>query len=108
MPSQWNNPGPGGPWGSGARPDSENDKVFRQGQDKFKQFLPSGGPRGMIVLAMLAFAGVGVWTAYFTVPSDSVAVVQRFGKYLREVPPGCISSCRSASMSRRSFPSNGS
>jgi len=27
-------------------------------------------------------------TAYYTVPSDSVAVVQRFGTYLAEVPPG--------------------
>ncbi len=30
----------------------------------------------------------GAWTAYYTVPSDSVAVVQRFGKYLKNVPPG--------------------
>src|SRR4029078_13161336 len=28
------------------------------------------------------------WTSYYTVPSDSVAVVQRFGKYLDQVPPG--------------------
>ena len=28
------------------------------------------------------------WTAYYTVPSDSVAVVQRFGQYLKNVPPG--------------------
>jgi len=27
-------------------------------------------------------------SAYYTVPSDSVAVVQRFGKYLKDVPPG--------------------
>ena len=32
--------------------------------------------------------GLGLWTAYYTVPSDSVAVVQRFGKYLKDVPPG--------------------
>ena len=31
---------------------------------------------------------LGAWTAYYTVPSDSVAVVQRFGKYLKDVPPG--------------------
>jgi membrane protease subunit HflK len=30
----------------------------------------------------------GAWTAYYTVPSDSVAVVQRFGQYLKEVQPG--------------------
>ena len=39
-------------------------------------------------LAVLALLGLGVWTAYYTVPSDSVAVVQRFGKYLKDVPPG--------------------
>ena len=88
MPSQWNNGGPGGPWGSGAKPDSELEKIVRLGQDRIKQVMPSGGPRGTIVLAILALVGLGAWTAYFTVPSDSVAVVQRFGKYLKEVPPG--------------------
>ena len=36
----------------------------------------------------LVLVGLGLWTAYYTVPSDSVAVVQRFGKYLKDVPPG--------------------
>jgi membrane protease subunit HflK len=40
------------------------------------------------LFAILILAGVGAWTAYYTVPSDSVAVVQRFGKYLKDVPPG--------------------
>ncbi|MGB8526098.1 MAG: SPFH domain-containing protein, partial [Rhodoplanes sp.] len=50
--------------------------------------MPTGSPRSVIVLAILVVVGVGAWTAYYTVPSDSVAVVQRFGKYLKEVPPG--------------------
>lgn len=50
--------------------------------------MTSGVPRGLIVLAVLAAVGLGAWTAFYTVPSDSVAVVQRFGKYLKEVPPG--------------------
>jgi len=41
-----------------------------------------------VILAALALIILGAWTAYYTVPSDSVAVVQRFGKYLQEVPPG--------------------
>src|SRR5207249_7216830 len=49
--------------------------------------MPAGGPRSAIVLAILALVGLGAWTAYYTVPSDSVAVVQRFGKYLMDVPP---------------------
>ena len=76
------------PWGSGAKPGSDIEDVIRQGQDRLKQIMPSGGLRGGIVLAILALVAVGAWTAYYTVRSDSVAVVQRFGKYLEEVPPG--------------------
>jgi membrane protease subunit HflK len=88
MPAQNGNGGKGDPWGSGAKPGSDLEDLVRQGQDRLKRILPSGGPRGVIVLAVLALAGLGAWTAYYTVPSDSVAVVQRFGKYLKEVPPG--------------------
>ena len=63
------------------------DRV-RHWQDRFKQMMPNRGPPGPVVLAVIALVGVGVWTAYYTVPSDSVAVVQRFGKYYEEVPPG--------------------
>ena len=88
MPSQNGNGGRGNPWGSGTNPGSDLADRVRQGQDRLKQILPRGGPRGIIVLAVLALAGLGAWTAYYTVPSDSVAVVQRFGKYLKDVPPG--------------------
>ena len=89
MPSQNGNGGRGGPWGSGgAKLDSDFEDVVRQGQDRVKQIMQSGGPRRVIVLAVLALVGLGAWTAYYTVPSDSVAVVQRFGKYLKDVPPG--------------------
>ncbi len=50
--------------------------------------LPGGGPSGIILLVIIALVGLGAWTAYYTVPSDSVAVVQRFGKYLKNVEPG--------------------
>jgi membrane protease subunit HflK len=60
----------------------------RHWQDRFKQMMPGGGLPTPVVIAVLALAGVGAWSAYYTVPSDSVAVVQRFGKYLAEVPPG--------------------
>jgi len=42
----------------------------------------------MVLIGLLALVALGAWTAYYTVPSDSVAVIQRFGKYLKEVPPG--------------------
>jgi membrane protease subunit HflK len=88
MPSQNDNGGRVSPWGSRAKPASDIDEMVQKAQDRFKQMMPAGGPRNAIVLAILAVVGIGVWTAYFTVPSDSVAVVQRFGKYLTEVPPG--------------------
>jgi len=52
------------------------------------RFLSGGSPRGFFLIAILALAVYGLWSAYYTVPSDSVAVVQRFGKYLKQVPPG--------------------
>jgi len=81
--------GRGDPWGRGGGsgpPDLED--LIRQGRDRLRQFLPGGSPRGFIVPVVLLLIGIGAWTAYYTVPSDSVAVVQRFGKYLHEVPPG--------------------
>ena len=67
-------------------PDIED--LVRQGRDWLKQTLGGGGPGSVIILAALVLVGLGAWTAYYTVPSDSVAVVQRFGKYLKVVPPG--------------------
>lgn len=49
---------------------------------------PSGGLRAIPILGFLILLGLCGWTGYYTVPSDSVAVVQRFGKYLKDVPPG--------------------
>src|SRR6476660_4616550 len=88
MPSQNDSRGQGGPWGSGDKFGSGMEDLIRQGQDRLRRIMPSGSPRRIIVIAVLALVGLGAWTAYFTVPSDSVAGVQRFGKYLKDVPPG--------------------
>ena len=87
MPSQKGKEPWGGPWHSGASPPDIADLV-QQGRARLKQLLPSGGLSGAIILAILVLVGLGAWTAYYTVPSDSVAVVQRFGKYLKNVEPG--------------------
>ena len=87
MPSQNDNGGRRGPWGGG-QPGSDLEGLVRQAQDRLKQITPSGGLRNAIVLVILALAVLVAWTTYYTVPSDSVAVVQRFGKYLTDVPPG--------------------
>jgi len=88
MPSQNGSNGAGGPWsrGPGSRPELED--AIRKLQAQTKQLLPGGGGRGLIAFAAVALVGLCAWTAAYTVPSDSVAVIQRFGKYLVEVPPG--------------------
>ena len=78
--------GGGGSRGSGSPPDIGD--VIRQGMAGLKQIMPGGHARGVLVLAALVLVVLGLWTAYYTVPSDSVAVVQRFGKYLKDVPAG--------------------
>ena len=55
---------------------------------RYQRVPAAEGRSGSIALVLLVLSGLGVWTPYYTVPSDSVAVVQRFGKYLYEVPPG--------------------
>jgi membrane protease subunit HflK len=62
--------------------------LLRQGQNQFKHITAGGNLRNITILVFLGLIGLGLWTAYYTVPSDSVAVVQRFGKYLKEVQPG--------------------
>lgn len=80
--------GGSGPWGNrNRRGDSVEDRI-RRGQETLKQLMPNGGPGFAFAIAALALLGFGAWSAYYTVPSDSVAVVQRFGQYLKEVPPG--------------------
>lgn len=90
----WKNVGGdrGGPRGSKANsrsdPDLDIEDLIRRGQDRLKRIVASGSPRGPILIAVIILAALGAWTAYYTVPSDSVSVVQRFGKYLKQVPPG--------------------
>ena len=87
MSPQSGNGSQGDSWGGrGSPPDL--GELFRQGKVQFGQMLPGGSTRGALIITLLVLAGVGAWSSYYTVPSDSVAVVQRFGKYLKEVPPG--------------------
>ena len=91
MPSQNGNGGRGGPWGVRGGPSPDLEEVIRRGQDRLKRMMmPGGGPSGLKIILIfgLLLAAFGVWSAFYTVPSDSVAVVQRFGKYLKEVQPG--------------------
>jgi membrane protease subunit HflK len=102
----WSNQGGGGPWGSGGGggggkgpwgsgpqqsgptpPDLE--EFLRRSQDKLRTVLPGGslGGRGLGLIALVA---VVIWgfSGFFQVAPDELGVVLRFGKYVREVPPG--------------------
>jgi membrane protease subunit HflK len=86
MPSQNND---GGRRASGHTLGNDFEDRVRRGLQRLKKMVPRGGPRGPLVLAALVLAGLGAaWTSYYTVASDSVAVVQRFGEHLKNVPPG--------------------
>jgi membrane protease subunit HflK len=51
--------------------------------------IPGGGSsRGKIGFVGFILVAMAAWTAFYTVPSDSVAVIQRFGKYVKDVPSG--------------------
>ena len=86
--------GPQNPWGNGSKqPDLED--IARQGGEWIKKNVPGAGGggdgkgnRSVIMIALGVLVVMGAMTAYYTVPSDSVAVVQRFGKYLKIVPAG--------------------
>ena len=83
-----NNNGRSGRPGNGAIPGSELEELIQQGQQRLKRIIPGGGSRGRFVFAIVVLLALAAWSAFYTVPSDSVAVIQRFGKYLKEVPPG--------------------
>jgi membrane protease subunit HflK len=88
MSPQTGNGNWGGSSGRGTNPGHELEQLIEQGQERLKKVMLNGGSGKFITLAVLAALLVGAWTAYYTVPSDSVAVVQRFGKYVKDVQPG--------------------
>lgn len=49
--------------------------------------LPYARTLGAVPVILILLA-ITTWSAWYTVPSDSVAILQRFGKYQSEVPPG--------------------
>jgi membrane protease subunit HflK len=75
-------------WGNGGQSPPDLDEMLRQGKNQLKKLFPGGGLGGVILPVLILLTLLGVWTSYYTIPSDSVAVVQRFGKYLKEMPAG--------------------
>ena len=88
MASKKGTGGRGRPAGSRAPPASDIEALVRRVLGQLIHIFPGGHANGVIILGVLVLAALGAWTAYYTVPSDSVAVVQRFGGFIKVVPPG--------------------
>jgi len=90
----WKSGNGGGPWGQGPSggggqpPDLE--EMLKRGQDKVKQVMHGGGIPGPLLLLVGAVAcAVIAWQAFtFRVNPDELGVVMRFGKFIRQDPPG--------------------
>ena len=67
-------------------------KLLKRSQDKLKQAMPGGpgGLSGSIVFAgVVIFAAIAAFFAFtFRVDPDELGVVMRFGKPIRQEPPG--------------------
>jgi membrane protease subunit HflK len=108
MPMENDPNGRGGP-STGRGPPPDIEELLRRGRSRLQGFLPGGGSRALIVAALLVGIVLLLWTSLFTVPSDSVAVVQRFGRYVEVVPAGLhVRLPLGVSIPQRSFPSNAS
>jgi len=88
----WKGGGGGGPWGPrpgpGQQPDLE--EILRRSQDRLRQAMPGGrmsGPFALLIGAVLV-AAVGFFGFTVRVNPDELGVVLRFGKYVRQLPPG--------------------
>ncbi|MGF1812020.1 FtsH protease activity modulator HflK [Vibrio alginolyticus] len=78
----------GNPWGGGQQDPPHLKKAFHTILQHFKKILIGGGPSSFFSPFIILFLALILWSTFYTVPSDSVAVVQRFGKYVNNVPSG--------------------
>lgn len=86
MPRDNDDPDP--PWGAGNKSPPDLDKILKDSINRFKTGFLGRASTKLIFIISIFLLGIFIWTALYTVPSDSVAVVQRFGKYIYDVPPG--------------------
>ncbi|MFQ6018582.1 MAG: FtsH protease activity modulator HflK [Kiloniellaceae bacterium] len=86
--------GGGGPWGRGGgaggpRPPDLEDFI-RKGQDRFKGILPPGGfggGRGLL-LAVAIIVAIWMLSGFYTVKTNEVGIVLRFGEFVDQTEPG--------------------
>ncbi|HLO22143.1 MAG TPA: FtsH protease activity modulator HflK [Methyloceanibacter sp.] len=85
--------GGGGPWGprpGGPSQQPDLEEILRRGQDRIRQAIPGGGLGGpfMALAAVVLIALVGFFGFTVRVNPDELGVVLRFGKFVRQLPPG--------------------
>ncbi|MDO6544021.1 FtsH protease activity modulator HflK [Photobacterium sanguinicancri] len=68
-------------------PDRIGNRIKKRART-IKQLLPHGDLKNTVGMLVFIIAAISFWQAVYTVPSDSVAVVQRFGKFHAVIPPG--------------------
>ena len=78
----------GNPWGGGQQDPPHLKKAFHTILQHFKKILIGRGPSSFFSPFIILFLALILWSTFYTVPSDSVAVIQRFGKYVNNVPAG--------------------
>jgi membrane protease subunit HflK len=84
--------GGGGPWGPRPGPSQQPDleEILRRSQDRLRQAMPGGrmgGPFAVLFAAVL-IAAIGFFGFTVRVNPDELGIVLRFGKYVRQLPPG--------------------
>jgi modulator of FtsH protease HflK len=84
--------GGGGPWGPRPAPGQQPDleEILRRSQDRLRQAMPGGRMGGPLatLLAVIAIALIGFFGFTVRVNPDELGIVLRFGKYVRQLPPG--------------------
>jgi modulator of FtsH protease HflK len=86
--------GSGGPWGQGPAsgsggPQNDLEEMLRRSQDKLRQAIPGGlGFFGTFLVLVVAAAAIGYFGFTVRINPDERAVVQRFGKFDRELSNG--------------------
>jgi modulator of FtsH protease HflK len=87
----WNNQTSGGRKGGGRPQYPDLEELLKRSQEKFKQVLPggSGVPNSLVFLLVVVLAAIAAFYAFtFRVNPDELGVVMRFGKVIRQEPPG--------------------
>ena len=94
MPPQNGNGGRGGPWGTEAKPGSGIEDRSERARTDSGRVMQSGGPAPPDRPCCARSDWFKRMDCVLHGAERLVAVVQRFGKYLKEVPPGLHLSCR--------------